>query len=73
VYPIFLSEREKLTRFVREVAGPVNVVFLPNGMSLDEMAACGVARVTYGSGLFQANRARLAEAAEKISKGDSPY
>jgi 2-methylisocitrate lyase-like PEP mutase family enzyme len=73
VYPIFLNEPAELTRFVEQVGGPVNVVFLPGGMSLKDMAGCGVARVTYGSGLAQANAAWLADAARKIAAGDSPY
>ncbi|MEA2461234.1 MAG: hypothetical protein QOH90_1411, partial [Actinomycetota bacterium] len=73
VYPIFLNEPVELTRFVTEVGGPVNTVFLPGGMSLKEMADCGVARVTYGSALARANGAWLADAARKIAAGESPY
>lgn len=73
VYPIFLNDPDELKRFVDGVGGAVNVVFLPKGLSLKEMAACGVARVTFGSGLFDASRTWLSSAAASISKGESPY
>jgi 2-methylisocitrate lyase-like PEP mutase family enzyme len=48
VYPITLWERDALRRFSSEVRGPVNVVRLPQAPSLAELAALGVARVSWG-------------------------
>jgi 2-methylisocitrate lyase-like PEP mutase family enzyme len=52
VYPILLWEAEPLRRFVSEVAGPVNVARLPQAPSLDDLAALGVARVSWGPFLY---------------------
>jgi 2-methylisocitrate lyase-like PEP mutase family enzyme len=48
VFPITLWERDALHRFTSEVRGPVNVVRLPQAPSLAELAALGVARVSWG-------------------------
>src|SRR4051812_31987951 len=48
VYPIVLWEADALGAFISEVRGPVNVVRLPQGPSLAELAALGVARVSWG-------------------------
>jgi len=48
VYPITLWETDALRRFMSEVRGPVNVVPLPQAPSLAELAALGVARVSWG-------------------------
>src|SRR6188474_2152873 len=47
VYPITLWETDALRRFTSEVRGPVNVVRLPQAPSLAELAALGVARVSW--------------------------
>src|SRR5919109_569631 len=48
VFPITLWETDALRRFMSEVGGPVNVVRLPQAPSLAELAALGVARVSWG-------------------------
>jgi 2-methylisocitrate lyase-like PEP mutase family enzyme len=48
VFPITLWETDALRRFTSEVRGPVNVVRLPQAPSLAELAALGVARVSWG-------------------------
>jgi 2-methylisocitrate lyase-like PEP mutase family enzyme len=48
VYPITLWETDALRRFTSEVRGHVNVVRLPQAPSLAELAALGVARVSWG-------------------------
>ena len=49
VYPIALQEPDALRRFTSEVHGPVNVIRLPQTPSLAELAALGVARVSWAS------------------------
>lgn len=49
VYPIALWETDVLRRFTSEVHGPVNVIRLPQTPSLAELAALGVARVSWAS------------------------
>jgi len=61
VYPIALWEPDALRRFTSEVAGPVNVLRLPHTPSLTELAALGVARVSWGPFLYRDAIARFAE------------
>lgn len=72
VYPIFLNDAPELTSFVEGVGGPVNAVFLP-GSSIAELAGCGVARISFGSGLHQAAHAWLDRMAKRIRAGEDPY
>jgi 2-methylisocitrate lyase-like PEP mutase family enzyme len=53
VYPIALSETDALRRFTSEVRGPVNVIRLPQMPSLAELAALGVARVSWATLLYR--------------------
>src|SRR5436189_3816180 len=61
VYPIVLWEPDALRRFTAEVRGPVNVARLPQMPSLAELAAAGVARVSWGPFLFLDAMARFSE------------
>jgi 2-methylisocitrate lyase-like PEP mutase family enzyme len=61
VYPIALWETDALRHFTSEVNGPVNVVRLPQMPSLAELAAVGVARVSWGPFLHLEAMARFAE------------
>ena len=53
VYPIALSETDALRAFMSEVSAPVNVARLPQAPSLDELAALGVARVSWAVFLYR--------------------
>jgi 2-methylisocitrate lyase-like PEP mutase family enzyme len=59
VYPIALWEADALRRFMSEVGGAVNVVRLPQAPSLAELAALGVARVSWGHLLYRGAMARF--------------
>src|SRR5882757_1916313 len=61
VYPIVLWETDALHRFTSEVRGPVNVARLPQMPSLAELAAAGVARVSWGPFLHLDAMARFSE------------
>src|SRR5918992_376140 len=61
VFPITLWEPDALRRFTSEVQGPVNIVRLPQAPSLAELAALGVARVSWGILLHGAAMGRFAE------------
>jgi 2-methylisocitrate lyase-like PEP mutase family enzyme len=52
VYPILLWETGALRRFMSEVRGPVNVACLAQAPSIAELAALGVARVSWGPLLY---------------------
>ncbi len=59
VYPIGLWETGALRRFVSEVRGPVNVIRVPQTPSLAELAALGVARVSWATLLHRDAMARF--------------
>ena len=61
VYPIALWEPEPLRCFLADVRGPVNVIRLPQGPSLAELAALGVARVSWATLLFRDAMAHFAD------------
>ena len=61
VYPIALWETDALRRFTAAVNGPVNVARLPQTPSLAELAAVGVARVSWGPFLYRDAMARYAK------------
>jgi len=50
VYPI-LAPAAALRALVSRIDGPVNAMYRPGGPSLAELAAFGVARITFGGGL----------------------
>jgi len=61
-YPI-LAPTAAVAELVQRVNGPVNVMLLPGGPSLAELAALGVARITFGGGLH----ARAAKAVREMA------
>jgi 2-methylisocitrate lyase-like PEP mutase family enzyme len=61
VFPIVLWETDALRAFISDVRGPVNVVRLPQTPSLAELAALGVARVSWGLLLYRDAIARFEE------------
>jgi 2-methylisocitrate lyase-like PEP mutase family enzyme len=50
VYPI-LAPPDSIARLVAEIDGPVNAMSRPGGPTVADLAAAGVARITFGSGL----------------------
>jgi 2-methylisocitrate lyase-like PEP mutase family enzyme len=64
VYPIMLTDRDAIERFVREVDAPVNVIVTPTTPPFAELRRLGVARITFGSGLHRVALAAASEAAE---------
>ena len=59
VYPIALWEPDALRRFISGTRGPVNVIRLPQTPSLAELAALGVARVSWATLLHREAMARF--------------
>jgi 2-methylisocitrate lyase-like PEP mutase family enzyme len=51
VYPI-IAPADSIARLVVEIDGPVNAMSRPGGPTIAELAAAGVARITFGSGLY---------------------
>jgi 2-methylisocitrate lyase-like PEP mutase family enzyme len=61
VYPIALWEADALRRFTSEFRGPVNIMRLPQAPSVAELAALGVARVSWATLLYREAIARFEE------------
>ena len=68
VYPIGLWENDALCHFISEVRGPVNVIRLPQTPSLAELAALGVARVSWASLLYRDAMARFQDQLASLQK-----
>jgi 2-methylisocitrate lyase-like PEP mutase family enzyme len=61
VYPIGLWELEPMRRFTAAAGGPVNVTRLPQSAPLADLAATGIARVSWAIFLYLSTMARFAE------------
>ena len=68
VYPIALWETDSLRRFTSDVRGPVNVLRLPQTPALAELAALGVARVSWGTLLYRDAMARFAHQLDTLQE-----
>jgi 2-methylisocitrate lyase-like PEP mutase family enzyme len=74
LYAPGLSALADVARVVREVGAPVNVLALPDGPSVTELAAVGVRRVSTGGSLaWAAYGALVPAAAELLGPGTSSY
>jgi len=61
VYPILLADLPMIRSFVAEAGSPVNILGRPDaGPAPAELAACGVARISYGSRMHATVQAHLA-------------
>jgi 2-methylisocitrate lyase-like PEP mutase family enzyme len=65
-YPI-IAPPEALPALVREINGPVNAMHRPGGPTLAELAAIGVARVSFGSTLHAQIAERIRENATSLA------
>jgi 2-methylisocitrate lyase-like PEP mutase family enzyme len=74
VYAPGLGDLADIERVVREVGVPVNVLALPNGPSVAELASIGVRRVSTGGALaWAAYGALVAAGTELLEHGTSTY
>ncbi|GGR86444.1 carboxyvinyl-carboxyphosphonate phosphorylmutase [Micromonospora fulviviridis] len=73
VYPILLADPEQIRGFVTEVDAPVNVMARPGAPAPAELAALGAARISFGSGVYAAARARAAELLATVHAGGDPF
>jgi 2-methylisocitrate lyase-like PEP mutase family enzyme len=53
-YPISWLDDDTTGRLAEAIPGPINVLSYPGGPAIDRLAALGVSRITFGSGLFTA-------------------
>jgi 2-methylisocitrate lyase-like PEP mutase family enzyme len=75
VYPLIVDRLDlaEVRALVDGIGLPVNLAFLPGGPSLAELAAAGVARISFGPGLFRLLQGHLETALRTIATGASPY
>lgn len=73
VYPILASESQAIRALVRQAGGPVNILFTPDTPSLTDLAALGVARISFGAGLHRAGQAHFGRMLTQIRAGGNPY
>lgn len=74
VYAPGLTDIAEITELVRAVGGPVNVLALPSGPSVPELADAGARRVSTGGSLaFAAYGALVRGARELLDTGTSTY
>jgi 2-methylisocitrate lyase-like PEP mutase family enzyme len=66
VYPIALWEPDALRAFMSGVRGPVNVIRLPQTASLAELAALGIARVSWATQLYRNSMAHFVDQLAKL-------
>lgn len=53
VFPILLSDTEAIAAFVDAVQVPVNILARPQAPTTAQLAALGVARISYGSAVHR--------------------
>ncbi|WP_285780242.1 isocitrate lyase/phosphoenolpyruvate mutase family protein [Microtetraspora sp. NBRC 13810] len=73
VYPILAPGEETIGELVQRIPGPVNALFLPGGPSVSRLAELGVARVTFGGGIYHAMLHQVRQMAQQINAGAKPY
>ncbi|GAA3705436.1 isocitrate lyase/phosphoenolpyruvate mutase family protein [Nonomuraea antimicrobica] len=74
LYPIGLDDGDEIEALVREVTGrPVNVLFRPGTPDLAGLAGLGVARISFGGGLYQAVHSYAKGLFATVREGHSPY
>jgi 2-methylisocitrate lyase-like PEP mutase family enzyme len=73
VYPILVIDEPTIRALVHRVDGPVNVLSKPGAPGLDELAAMGVARISFGGGLHMLLQRTLRQALHRIGDGSDPY
>jgi 2-methylisocitrate lyase-like PEP mutase family enzyme len=67
VYAPGLTDLDEIARLVAAVAAPVNVLALPGGPAVPELAAVGVRRVSIGGGLAWAAYGAMVDAARELA------
>lgn len=72
VYPILAADPDDIAALVQGIGAPVNITSWPQAPDLARLAELGVARVSYGPGLYRLTQRYLGELLGRISEGASP-
>ncbi|MEU8176842.1 isocitrate lyase/phosphoenolpyruvate mutase family protein [Microbispora hainanensis] len=73
VYPILAGDPEVIGALAREIGGPINVLMRPGVPSVRDLAALGVARISFGPGIHRATQTLTAHMLDAIARGDDPF
>ncbi|OLF13380.1 isocitrate lyase/PEP mutase family protein [Actinophytocola xanthii] len=74
VYPIKLRDAAVLGAFVEAVRpAPVNALYLPGSSTLVALAELGVARISFGPGLFRSAMSHVDGLLRGLAEGVAPY
>ena len=71
VYPIALADTAAIARLASELAGPLNIIARRGGLTVPQLAALGVRRISMGGGIHQLAMADLGARLARIAAGDS--
>ena len=66
-YPIGRLDEATTARLAESIPGPVNALAYPGGPAIERLGALGVARVTFGSGLFKEAMATVKARADELA------
>lgn len=67
-----LTNPDEISRVVREVGAPVNVLARPNGPTVEGLAALGVRRVSTGGAICRQTIVAIEQAVDDLLAGSSP-
>ena len=67
VYPIRMTSAADIRAIVTETGVPVNILGGPDSPPLPELAALGVARISFGGGIYRATYQRVGELVAEIA------
>ena len=73
VYPIFVDDEPTIGGLVDGLEGRINILYRPGAPSPARLAALGVARISFGSGLHRATLALAGRMGARIAAGEDPY
>jgi 2-methylisocitrate lyase-like PEP mutase family enzyme len=73
VFPILATDPTAIAALVEPAGGVLNALFTPRTPSLAELASLGVARISFGSGLYQATSVHYGHLLERVAARANPY
>jgi 2-methylisocitrate lyase-like PEP mutase family enzyme len=73
VYPLGLGDPEVIRALVQGAGAPINLAFRPEVGSFADLAALGVARVSFGPRLFFFLQAQLKRTLDTLHEGGNPF
>jgi 2-methylisocitrate lyase-like PEP mutase family enzyme len=73
VYPILAAGEATIAGLVEGIPGPVNILYRQGTPHLPRLVELGVARVSFGAGLYRLTYQRLGETLGRIAHGAPPW